>query len=51
MGPLSHMGGPPDLENCQWEPNNQGNGNTSHSYCKSMKQITLTYLLQLWSPI
>ena len=46
-GPPAHVGGPLGLENCQWE----FDGNASHSCCKSVKQITLTNLLQLWSPI
>ena len=49
-GPPGHMDGPPGLENCQWELNNKGNGNADHSYCKSVKQITLTKSLATLVP-
>ena len=50
-GPLAHTGGPLDPENYLLALCTAINGNASHSYCKSAKHITLTNLLQLWSPI
>ena len=50
-GPPAHMGGPLDLENYLLALCTTDDGNTGHSYCKSAKHITLTNLLQLWSPI
>ena len=50
-GPLAHTDGLLGLGNYLLALNIADDSNTSHSYCKSVKQITLTNLWQLWSPI
>ena len=50
-GPLAHMSGPLGPENYLLALDITDDSNASHSYCKSVKQITLTNLLHLWSPI
>ena len=50
-GPLAHTGGPWGPVNYLLALSTKADGNACHSYCKSVQQITLTNLLQLWSPI
>ena len=49
--PLAHMGDPQGLVSYPLVPSTAADGNSCHSYCKSVQPITLTNLLQLWSPI